>query len=168
VGATTIISAVGLVFAAAAAWAAWMTVRMMRHMRREENLRRMIDVVLSVEHAAEDLDADESNPVRQEQFRAARRGLFHAGALPFMASASFTDLQELGALLDSLTADDAHERPAIVAANARQVAVILSASPPPTRMQRWSVNLQWSLRRIRHPRQRSYIDALRRGWDPHD
>lgn len=70
----TVISAAGLLFAAIAAGGAWMTVRLTRQIRREDDIRRLTDALVGIEHVAEEIKRVGTASARfnlQDRFRAA-------------------------------------------------------------------------------------------------
>lgn len=142
--ATTIISAIGLAFAAVAAWGAWMTVRLTLQIQREANLRRVLGAVVSMEHAAEAIARVSPNWVREELrdwFRQAQADLDLALVLGVSVKGTWggSDSGELQGLLDKLrTADPlaASETQATIA-DADRVRLLLTTQPPPKLMPKW-------------------------------
>jgi len=164
VSATTILSAIGLFFAAVAAWGAWQTVRLTRQMRREEGHRRLVAALLEVQHAAEDLTVRPTDLERQDRFREAQRELTREGVMGIATSASSEDLRRMPRLLASLTAPDAQQQPGQVAENAKAVVVAVTSKPEPTKWQRRRQLLRWVPMYLRHPRRWAAITEHRRGW----
>jgi len=155
----TVLSVLGLLFAAIAAVGAWMTVRVTLQVQQEAKLRRVIDALISVEHAAKDLERLPAavnlrlKADREDRLRLAQTELMRAGALPFVGTIPIesgdraTAFSELTGLLNSLTAVDIDivQHPAEVSANANRAAVILTSRPESKSKSKWLAWLRWHL-----------------------
>jgi hypothetical protein len=162
VDATTIISAVGLFFAAVAAWGAWMTVRLTRQLQSDARRRRAIEAVLGVQYAAEDLRDHPMSAEKKERFVDAQRELERAGIQSFVGIGTIEELRALPGLFGTLTGNDAMIEPGNVAENAKRVLRNLPGKPTPTRMQRFWSKIQWAGMYVRHPLNRKSVNELRR------
>jgi len=135
---TVTVSALGLLFAAIAAWKAAEAVSVTREIQREANTRRVLDALTSIIHAALALeraadDEESVRPERREQFQAAQLELMRAGSLPFIISGPEGDISELPRLLSSLTAydNDIWTRPQEAIDAAARAAELFRFRPPP-------------------------------------
>jgi hypothetical protein len=140
VSVTTITSAVGLLFAAVAAWGAWKTVRLTYQIRYEDDLRRLLGGLVSIEHAARELERSPGPRFDlQDKFRDGQAELERALALGVSVKGTFGAAVsgELQRLLDSLkVAEPLRERQETIA-DADHARFLLTNAPPPKLMPTW-------------------------------
>jgi hypothetical protein len=106
--ATVIIAALGLFFAAIAAWGAAEAVAMTREMQRDATVRCFIEALLSIVHLCNALEQLHPQQVAAHEslrarFQDAQLQLSRCGAVPFPMVGAPEDGQELFDLLSSLT-----------------------------------------------------------------
>ena len=157
--ATTIIAAIGLIFAAIAAWSAWRTVRLTFQIQHEADLRRLIGALISIKYVAEPPGVLTKLEV-QDRYREALAELDRALALAVSVKGTWAaGGEELQPLLDNLKeADPINQRPKI-ATDAERARLLLSSQPPPKLMPKWWRRLVYRTARAR---------ALRRGQEEGD
>jgi hypothetical protein len=138
--ATTIISAVGVLFAAIAAGAALKTVRLTRQIQREADVRRALTALINISDAATALHTLSSgDPVSQlhDRFREGQAELRRAFALSVSLEGTWAleAIDELETLIDRLlTAEPTRDQLQIIT-DAERARELLSSRPPPKLIQ---------------------------------
>ncbi len=150
--ATTILSAVSLLFAAVAAWGAWMTVRLTYQIRYEDDLRRVLGALIDIMHfaiALEELPEGLTRIDLQDRFREAQADLERALALGVSVKGSFgaAACGELQGLLYNLRmAEPICERRKTID-DADRARFLLTNAPPPKLMPTWWRRLVYRVHR---------------------
>jgi hypothetical protein len=126
--ATVAISALGTLFAAIAAWGAVMTVRLTREMMGEANISRVIEALISIEHAVASRPQLPEH-VADEMFLNAQRELVRVAVLPWVADMIDDATSEL---IEKVINADLGDRQAWDDASVARSRI--STQPPPKRM----------------------------------
>lgn len=144
--ATVIISVIGLLFAAVAAWGAVTTVRLTREMQTEANVSRLLEALMDVEHGVASRTALPEG-LGDEILRNAQRELMRAVVLPWVAPLiSDKASEQIEYVINAQPGD----REAWHAASLARM--YLSTRPPPKLMPRWYLWIVDRLYGYRKPR----------------
>jgi hypothetical protein len=129
--ATTIVSAVGVAFAAIAAGAALKTVRLTRQIQHEADLRRVLGALISLSDAAGALHKLGPDVTRLELQDRFREGQALALSVSVEGTWAFEAIDELDTLIDRLLAAEPTRAQLQIINDAERARDLLSSQPPP-------------------------------------